>query len=292
MIAMFKILCKKPLKLQCWVTGNTFGRLLALYSSRNPQGLHTQCTFALDLQPTELTQMSTTQYPSHSVVFQNPEPWLLLLAVLQVIPMDSWAIYVWVGCQQRGSEAKKRSKPKSARDFFKQWSHYKSLGWLLTHKNMLQVRILTRFFTRNSEMPGCQVSLLRCLPLPARRSRENHGETCTFFCTRLIGQGQWQRSPTQKEPLKILNQSILNEITEILLSQVHSSIPHFEQLWPLSFVVPSCSQHVAAQEPKAFGFAQSCPDIVHKSHMGSPWLWCSIHIRLLMEENLVSNLKW
>ena len=117
MIAMFKILYKQLLKLHCWVTGNTFGRLLVLYSSRNPQGLHTQCTFALDLQPTELTQMSTTQYPSHSVFFQNPEPWLLLLAVLQVIPMDSWAIYVWVGCQQRGSEAKKRSKPKSARDF-------------------------------------------------------------------------------------------------------------------------------------------------------------------------------
>lgn len=63
---------------------------------------------------------------------------------------------------------------------------------------------------------------------------------------------------------------MLNEITEILPSQVHSSIPHFEQMWPLSFVVPSCFQHVAAQEPKAFGFAQSCPDIVHKSDMGSP----------------------
>ena len=197
---MFKILYKKKLKLQRWVTGNTFGRLLVLYSSQNLQGLH---TFALDLQTTELTQMSTTQYPSHFGFFQNPEPWSLLLAVLQVIPMDSWAIYFWVGCQQRGSEAKKRSesKPTSARDFLQQWNHYKSLGWLLTHKNMLQVRILTRFFTRNSEMPGCQVSLLRCLPLPARRSRENYGETCTFFCTRLVGQGQWHSKNRDRGPL-------------------------------------------------------------------------------------------
>ena len=207
MIAMFKILYKQLLKLQCWVTGNIFGRLLVLYSSRNPQGLH---TFALDLQPSELTQMSTTQYPSHFGFFQNPEPWLLLLAVLQVIPMDSWAIYVWVGCQQRGSEAKKRSesKPKSANRQEISSNNEVTINHL---GDCSPTRTCSKFefshVSSQGETQKCPAAkylfFAAYLCLPNRRSRENYGETCTFFCTRtrLIGQGQWHSKNRDRGPL-------------------------------------------------------------------------------------------